>query len=103
MFRKRSKLEIYLDILRTIKKGENKPTRIMYRTNLSWTPLQKILESMISQDLIKKIEKDKRKKYTVTEKGKNVLRYFEEMMGLIRIEYETAETSYSQRQTGLSS
>jgi len=92
MVRKRSKLEIYLDILRTIRKGVNKPTRIMYRTNLSWIPLQKIIESMISQDLIRKIEINKRKKFTITEKGKNVLRYFEEMMGLIKIEYETAET-----------
>ena len=64
----------------------------MYRTNLSWIPLQKIIESMISQDLIRKIEINKRKKFTITEKGKNVLRYFEEMMGLIKIEYETAET-----------
>ncbi|KYH40858.1 MAG: putative transcriptional regulator [Candidatus Bathyarchaeota archaeon B26-2] len=87
MTQKRSRLEIYLDVLQAIKKGVNKPTRIMYRTNLSWTPLQEILESMVSQEIIKKIEVNKRKEYVITEKGLNVLRYFEEMMELIKIEY----------------
>ena len=87
MTQKRSRLEIYLDVLQAIKKGVNKPTRIMYRTNLSWTPLQEILESMISQEIIKKIEVNKRKEYVITKKGLNVLRYFEEMMELIKIEY----------------
>jgi len=53
MTQKRSRLEIYLDVLRAIKKGVNKPTRIMYKTNLSWKPLQEILESMTSQEIIK--------------------------------------------------
>jgi len=87
MTQKRSRLEIYLDVLRAIKKGVNKPTRIMYKTNLSWKPLQEILESMTSQEIIKKIEVNKRKKYVITEKGLNVLRYFEEMMELINIEH----------------
>jgi len=92
MARKRSKLEIYLDILRAIKRGVNKPTRIMYRTNLSWKPLQTILESMANQDLIRPIEVNKRRKYAITQKGENALGYFEEMMRLIRFEYETAES-----------
>ncbi|KYH42647.1 MAG: putative transcriptional regulator [Candidatus Bathyarchaeota archaeon B26-1] len=87
MTQKRSRLEIYLDVLRAIRKGVNKPTRIMYKTNLSWTPLQEILESMTSQEIIKKIEVNKRKKYVITEKGLNVLRYFEEMMELINIKH----------------
>lgn len=92
MARKRSKLEIYLDILRTIKRGVNKPTRIMYRTNLSWKPLQTILESMANQELIRPIEVNKRRKYAITQKGENALGYFEEMMRLIKFEYETAES-----------
>ena len=87
MSKKRSRLEICIDILRVLKKGERKPTRIMYKTNLSWKPLQEILESMTSQEIIKKIEVNKRKKYVITEKGLNVLRYFEEMMELINIEH----------------
>ncbi|KYH41708.1 MAG: putative transcriptional regulator [Candidatus Bathyarchaeota archaeon B26-2] len=86
MSRKRSRLEIYLDILHVLKKGENKPTRIMYRTNLSWTPLQKILNSMVSQGLIVKRENKSKKIYLITEKGLNVLRYFDKIKEMITIE-----------------
>jgi predicted transcriptional regulator len=90
--RKRSKLEIYLAILRTISKGENKPTRIMYRTNLSWILLQQIFESLISQDLIKEIELKERKEYEITEKGRKVIRYFDGMKSLIKLEYATVRS-----------
>lgn len=79
---RRSKLEIYLDVLWAIKRGTRKPTRIMYDANLSWKPLQKILVSMMSQDLIVEIdasaEKDKRTStvYEVTQKGENIITYF---------------------------
>jgi predicted transcriptional regulator len=88
MTRKRSKLEIYLEILRTINEGENKPTRIMYRTNLSWIPLQQIFESMVAQELIKETALSIRKEYAITEKGKSVLHYFNGMTRLIQIEYK---------------
>ena len=54
---RRSKLEIYLDVLWIIKNGTKKPTRIMYGANLSWKPLMKNLEFMIKQGLLRK-EKD---------------------------------------------
>ncbi len=79
---RRSKLEIYLDVLWAIKRGTRKPTRIMYEANLSWKPLQKILHSMMSQELIVEIdaraEKDKRTStvYEVTQKGENIITYF---------------------------
>ena len=79
---RRSKLEIYLDVLWAIKRGTRKPTRIMYEANLSWKPLQTILQSMISQELIVEIdaraEKDKRTStvYEVTQKGENIVAYF---------------------------
>jgi len=85
MSSKRSRIEIYLDVLKAIKKGTHKPTRIMYRTNLSWKPLMKVLESMIAQELIIKDEKGNRTIYRITEKGKNVLKYFNEAMELIKI------------------
>ena len=46
MKRRRSKLEVYLDVLWTIKNGTRKPTRIMYESNLSWKPLQRTLDSL---------------------------------------------------------
>ncbi|MFB0543857.1 MAG: winged helix-turn-helix domain-containing protein [Candidatus Bathyarchaeia archaeon] len=92
MTRRRSKLEIYLDVLWVIKSGTDKPTRIMYGANLSWKPLQKILDSMVSQGLIAEIEfggrGDKRttKTYKITQKGENVIKYFNRAKELLPLE-----------------
>ena len=89
---RRSKLEIYLDVLWAIKRGTRKPTRIMYEANLSWKPLQKILGSMMSQDLIVEIdasgEKDKRTStvYEVTQKGENIITYFNKGRDYLNLE-----------------
>jgi len=92
MTRRRSKLEIYLDVLRVIKGGVRKPTRIMYGANLSWKPLQQVLKSLLDQGLIVEIDVsdggDKRttKHYEITQKGENVLRYFDRARRLIELE-----------------
>ena len=89
---RRSKLEIYLDVLWAIKKGTRKPTRIMYGANLSWKPLQRVLGSLIHQDLVMEIEplnpKDKRTSvcYVLTQKGENVLSYFNKARALLELE-----------------
>jgi predicted transcriptional regulator len=92
MTNRRSKLEIYVDILEKINMGVIKPTRIMYEANLSWKPLQQILKSLISQELIIECtteDKDKRTKkaYQLTEKGINVLRYFNKAKELVKSEH----------------
>jgi predicted transcriptional regulator len=46
MANRRSKLEIYVDILQEIMNGTVIPTRIMYAANLSWKPLQETLKSL---------------------------------------------------------
>lgn len=89
---RRSKLEIYLDVLWAIKRGTRKPTRIMYEANLSWKPLQTILQSMMSQELIIEIdaraEKDKRTStvYEVTQKGENIVAYFNKGRDYLNLE-----------------
>ena len=89
---RRSKLEIYLDVIWAIKSGISKPTRIMYEANLSWKPLQRILGSMIEQELIQEIDvkkgKDKRTHtlYEVTQKGENIIHYFNRGKEFLRIE-----------------
>jgi len=82
---KRSRIEIYLDILQAIRKGVHKPTRIMYRTNLSWKPLMQVLNAMMEQDLIVLEKQGTHVIYKITEKGLNVLNYFNEAMELIEI------------------
>ena len=92
MKHRRSKLEVYLDVLWTIKNGTKKPTRIMYESNLSWKPLQRTLNSLVSQDLISEYEpmniRDKRTStcYELTAKGENVIKYFKRAEDLLELE-----------------
>jgi len=72
---KRSKLEIYLDVLKAVKLGINKPTNIMYKCNLAWKPFKKILNSLIENGLLTPVENGNRRTYELTEKGRDVLRY----------------------------
>ena len=72
---RRSKLELYLDVLNVIKGGTMKPTRIMYGANLSWKLVQGILSSLVTQGLIDETDlstsRDKRtnRTYHITKKG----------------------------------
>jgi predicted transcriptional regulator len=87
---RRSRFEIYVDILNEIMGGVNKPTKIMYGANLSYKPLKEILHSMLDQGLITEqagSSKDKRTKvtYELTTKGVNVVRYYSKAKNLIEI------------------
>ncbi len=77
---RRSKMEIYLDILWIIKSGVDRPTRIMYKANLSWKPFQETLKFMLDRGLVAASNSeeydDARKTYRITPKGDEVLRYF---------------------------
>jgi len=91
MSSRRSKFEIYMDILAEIKGGTVIPTRIMYGVNLSWKPLKQILKTLTAQMLIEEqsmgdIDKRTRKVYALTEKGENVLNYFNRAKGLMEME-----------------
>jgi len=89
---RRSRLEVHLDVLYTIRNGVKKPTRIMYGANLSWKPLQRVLDSLIRQGLVIEIDpidpKDKRTSvcYDLTKKGENVLGYFNKASALLELE-----------------
>lgn len=78
--------------MHTIRNGVKKPTRIMYGANLSWKPLQRVLDSLIRQDLVIEIDpvdpKDKRTSvcYDLTKKGENVLGYFNKASALLELE-----------------
>jgi len=49
----------------------------MYKCNLSRVPLKEILNSLVDRDLIRVREVGKRRVYEITEKGWNVIRYFD--------------------------
>ena len=73
---RRSKLETCIDILQIIAKGVGKPTRIMYKANLSWNPMQGYLRFLIEQDLIVSNKRGERVRYEITDKGLRTLSYF---------------------------
>ena len=81
---RRSKLEIYVDILRVLARhGPLKLTHIMYKSNVNCTLLKQFLDSLAEQNLIEEqiISKRKTKKivYAITERGRTALNYFKEI------------------------
>ena len=83
---RRSRLEIYFDILDVISRGTTKPTRIMYKTNLSWITLQEMFEILIEGSFITEEKEKNSLRYYITEKGKNALSYhLKSLDGLVKV------------------
>ncbi|MBI2185027.1 MAG: DUF4364 family protein [Thaumarchaeota archaeon] len=76
---RRSKLEIFVDILDTVAKGHEGPTRIMYKANLSWVVLQSALNSLMTNGFLVEESDSKRRVYRLTEKGMQVLNHFRQV------------------------
>ena len=62
-----------LDILAAVKGKAEKPTRIMYRSNLSWSLCQELLRHLTGKGLIKVVAQGRRKRYELTPQGDAVL------------------------------
>ncbi|GAG82446.1 unnamed protein product [marine sediment metagenome] len=79
MSRRRSRLEITLSILSAVREGKDKPTNIIYAVNLSWKSTQRTLSNLVEQGLLEMRTASGRSKrlYTITERGVDVLDYFE--------------------------
>jgi predicted transcriptional regulator len=71
MSEKRSKLQIFMDILFIIQKesGKAKPTRILYGANLSHSSLKGYLDNLLSNGFIQEIKDNKHIFYSLTDKG----------------------------------
>ena len=87
MTRRRSRLQIVVDVLRIIDGGCRKPTRIMYKSNLSGRPLTRILDRLVNDGLVK-IEEIKHgrymhSRYTITSRGKRVLEAYRDLGALL--------------------
>lgn len=87
---RRSQLEIRLNILSAVKDGVDKPTRIMYAANMSWKPVQRILSHLVEQGLLEvrmnTESRQSKKRYALTDKGANVLDYFEKAKEILPLE-----------------
>jgi len=84
---RRSKLEMYIDILKVLAhKGPLKLTHIMYKANVNCSVLKEYLDFLIEQELVEeKTVGKKRIVYAVTEKGLKVLKYFRELKVMLPV------------------
>jgi len=84
---RRSKLEMYIDILKVLAhKGPLKLTHIMYKANVNCSVLKQYLEFLIGQGLVEeKTIGKKRIVYAITPRGITVLKYFRELKVMLPV------------------
>jgi predicted transcriptional regulator len=80
---RRSRLELNLDVLKAIYNGRQAPSRVVYAANLSYDRVMNCIEFLLEQKLVQRIEDIPKKRYTITERGKNVVNYFSEIEKLM--------------------
>jgi predicted transcriptional regulator len=93
--KRRSKMEVYLDILKAISDGEEKPTRIMSRCNITWNQLNEGVDLLLSTGFImvevnkkqatRRVDRRTKNKYYLTPKGESVIKYFRKELGQFNI------------------
>ncbi len=78
---RRSKLEMYVDILKLLEKmGPLKMIHIMYKTNFNGITLKEQLNFLIKQNLVEERTIKKRQVvFAVTQRGIKVTRHFQEL------------------------
>jgi predicted transcriptional regulator len=92
---RRSKMEMYIDILKVMaQNGPMKLTHVMYKANLNCSVLKENLDFLLQQNLIEEqISVKKRNKtkvrYAITEKGRTVIKYFNEVNRVLQITEES--------------
>ena len=88
---RRSKLEMYVDILTVLAhRGPLKLTHVMYKANVNCSVLKEYLDFLLKQGLVE--ERTMRKQrvvYAVTQCGITVLKYFKELKQVLPIVEET--------------
>lgn len=88
--RRRSRLEIHIDILDAALNGEEKFTRIMYAAKLSSQSTRRSLKNLVEAGYIDEVQHDEIRKtkrtYSITAKGVRALRYFEGAEKLLDID-----------------
>ena len=84
---RRSKLEMYIDILRVLaQRGPLKLTHVMYKANVNCSVLKEYLDFLIQQNLVEeRTVGKKRNVYALPERGLKVLKYFRELRTMLPI------------------
>ncbi|MCW4045636.1 MAG: transcriptional regulator [Candidatus Bathyarchaeota archaeon] len=84
---RRSKLEMYIDILKVLaQRGPLKLTHVMYKANVNCSVLKEYIDFLIKQGLVEERTIGKRRVvYAVTQRGITVLKYFKELKQVLPI------------------
>jgi len=81
---RRSRIELYVDILHAVANGRESPAKIVYAANLSYDRVVKCLVFLEEQDLIQRTENaNNKRRYKITSKGLEVVRYFTEVQSAL--------------------
>ena len=92
---RRSKMEMYIDILKVLaQNGPMKLTHVMYKANVNCSVLKQNLDFLIEQNLLEEQITSKRRnrtkiRYAITEKGRTVIKYFNEVNRALQITEES--------------
>lgn len=78
MTRKRDRLQVIHDILKSIreKDGKIRPTHILYKSNLSPQMMEEYLQELIDKKFISEQRNGKSKSYSLTQKGFEYLKKY---------------------------
>jgi predicted transcriptional regulator len=95
---RRSKLEIYVDILKVLAhRGPLKLTHVMYKANVNCSVLKEYLDFLAKQGLVEeKIIGKERIVYAITQRGVTVLKQFRELKEVLPIVEETGNEARNQ-------
>jgi predicted transcriptional regulator len=88
---RRSKLEMYVDILKVLAhRGPLKLTHIMYKANMNCGVLKEYLGFLIKENLVEERNVGKsRTVFAITQRGITVLKYFRDLQQILPIIEET--------------
>jgi predicted transcriptional regulator len=78
-------MEIYMDIIKAVADGREKPTHVMYRANLSWIRLNRYLDFLVKQGFLRENLADGGTTFAITQKGKDVLVYYRRIEGELSV------------------
>ena len=86
---------MYIDILKVLaQNGPMKLTHVMYKANVNCSVLKQNLDFLIEQNLLEEQITPKRRnrtkiRYAITEKGRTVIKYFNEVNRALQITEES--------------
>lgn len=85
MAKKRERLEVIYDILKSIKDNDNHigPTKLLSKSNLSPQMYKEYMEELLSKSFILQKEEEKNKIYSLGEKGIEFLQKYQVIVDIV--------------------